>query len=125
MMGMCTICREAEAPCGRAGGGASTCPSCGELLRWFLDYYADVEFREEGGITPETTFYELSIESLDYVQWLLEAEKQFGVTIPDRDAEGMKSVGDYLRYIRLQGKAKGIEPTPDMRDPMWDQGIDW
>jgi acyl carrier protein len=95
------------------------------LLQWFLDYYADVEFREEGWIAPETTFHELSVESLDYVQWLLEAEKQFGVTIPDRDAERIKTVGDYLRYIRLQGKAKGMEPSPGMRDPLWDRRIDW
>ena len=124
MMGMCTICREADAPGGRTAGEVSLCPTCGMLFRWFLDHYADVEFREEGWITPETTFHELSIESLDYVQWLLEAEEQFGVTIPERDAERMRSVGDYLRYVRLHGKGKGPKPTPGDRDPLWDRGLD-
>jgi acyl carrier protein len=100
------------------------CLTCGMLFRWFLDHYADVEFREEGWITPETTFQELSIESLDYVQWLLEAEEQFGVTIPARDAERMSSVGDYLRYIRLHGKGKGDKPTPGGQGPLWDRGLD-
>jgi len=121
---MCTICREAEASDGRTAGELSLCPACGVLFRWFLDLYADVEFREEGWITPETTFHELIIESLDYVEWQLEAEERFGVTIPDRDGEMMRSVGDYLRYIRLHGKGKGCKSRPGSQDPLWDRALD-
>lgn len=64
-----------------------------DLFRWFLDRYADVAFREEGW----TTLLELSIESPDYEQWLLEAEEQFGVTIPEREAERMSSVEGDVR----------------------------
>jgi hypothetical protein len=64
-MGICTIGRDADAPGERTAGDASLCPTCGMLFRWFLDHYAEVEFREEGWITPGTTFRELSIESLD------------------------------------------------------------
>jgi acyl carrier protein len=124
MMEVCTICREADASGGRAAGDVSFCPTCGMLFRWFLDHYADVEFREAGWITPETTFHELSIESLDYVQWLLEAEERFGVTIAERDADEMRTVGDYLRYIRLHGTVKGHKPTPGSQDPLWDWGLD-
>jgi acyl carrier protein len=95
------------------------------LFQWFLDHYADVEFQqEEGWITPGTTFHELSIESLDYVQWLLEAEERFGVMIPERDADRMSSVGDYLRYIRRHGRVKGHKPTPGSQAPLWDRELD-
>jgi len=107
-MGTCTICREALVPSEPTAGDASLCPSCALLFKWFLDHYADVEFQTEGWLTPRTTFHELNIESLDYVEWLHEAEKEFGVAIPEPDAERMRSVEDYLRFIRFSR-----EPTPE------------
>ena len=122
-MDVCKICHGPADAGERMPCGGSLCPPCALLFRWFLSYYAEVEFAsQEGGITPETTFHELSVESLDYVQWLLEAEGQFAVTIPDREAERMRSVGDYLRFIRLYMKATGKEQTPGNRDLLWDQG---
>jgi acyl carrier protein len=118
------ICREADAPDRRTAGDPSLCPICRMLFQWFLNHYAEVECREVAWVTPETTFDAPSGESLDFVQWLLEAEGHFGVTIPDRDAERMRSVGDYLRYIRLHGKGKGFKPTPGGQHPLWDQGLD-
>jgi len=124
-MDVCTICHEPADAGERMPGGGSLCPPCALLFRWFLSYYAEVEFAsEERGTTPETTFHELSVESLDYVQWLLEAEERFAVTIPDRQAERMRSVGDDLRFIRLHMKAAGKEQMLGDRGPLWDQGLD-
>lgn len=78
----------------------------------------------KGRITPETEFFELIAESLDYVEWQLVAEERFGVTIPGRVAERMVTVGDFLRHIRLQGKAKAVGPASGMRDPLWDRSLD-
>jgi acyl carrier protein len=124
-MKRCTICGEGVGPGERAPGREPSCPECGPLWCWFLGHYAEVEFiPEEGWITAETTFLELSVESLDYVEWVIEAEEQFGVTIPDREAEGMRTVGDYLRYLRFRGKAKGRGPAPWRQDPLWDERLD-
>mgnify|MGYP002390370699 CR=1 FL=1 len=50
-------------------------------------------------VTIDTTFHELSMESLDYIEWISEAEDKFGVVIGDVDAEKLRTVGDYLRYM--------------------------
>jgi acyl carrier protein len=56
-------------------------------------------------ITPETTFNELGVESLDYMDWLLEAEEKLGVSIPDEEAERIMTVGEFLRVLRAGGAA--------------------
>lgn len=56
-------------------------------------------------ITAETRSLDLSFESPDYIEWLVEAETQFRVTIPDRDSERMTKVGDFLgRSVRTAGQ---------------------
>jgi acyl carrier protein len=80
-------------------------------------------------MTAETTFHDLSVDSLDYVEWLVEAEERFGVVIPDGTAERMRTVGDYLEYIRISiGGAKppeGWSPRSSGRThPMWDRQVD-
>jgi hypothetical protein len=74
-MEACTICREADSLGRRRAGDPSLCPPCGMLFQWFLAHYGDVGFREQGWITLETSFHELSIEPLDCLQWLLEAQE--------------------------------------------------
>lgn len=118
-MEACRICRGAEVT-----GDDGFCPICRVLFQWFLNHYAQLEFRAEGWITPETTFLELSIESLDYVEWLLEAEEKFGVIIPERDGERMIAVGDFLRHIRRYGSTKGLKAKSSIQDPLWDRGLD-
>jgi acyl carrier protein len=59
----------------------------------------------EAQIAPETTFIDLGADSLDWMDWLLEAEDKLGTTIPDRDAEGLHTVGQFLRYLRIRGAA--------------------
>ena len=36
---------------------------------------------------------------LDIVELLMAVEDQFGIEVPDEDAEGMQTVGDIIRYI--------------------------
>jgi acyl carrier protein len=42
---------------------------------------------------------DLAIDSLDLVELLLELEEQFGVTIPDHEAEQIKTIADAIRLI--------------------------
>ena len=43
---------------------------------------------------------ELGADSLDTVELIMEFEKEFGITIPDDDAEKITTVGDAIAYIK-------------------------
>ncbi|MCM1489365.1 MAG: acyl carrier protein [Muribaculum sp.] len=55
---------------------------------------------DENEVTPEAGFStDLGADSLDTVELIMEFEKQFGITIPDEDAEKITTVGDAIKYI--------------------------
>ena len=55
---------------------------------------------KESEVTPEASFTEqLGADSLDTVELIMEFEKEFGIQIPDEDAEKIKTVGDAIAYI--------------------------
>ena len=43
---------------------------------------------------------DLGADSLDAIELIMEMEKEFGLTIPDEDAERIRTVGDIVTYIR-------------------------
>ena len=54
----------------------------------------------ESEVTPEATFaQDLGADSLDTVELIMEFEKEFGITIPDDKAEGIKTGADAVAYI--------------------------
>jgi acyl carrier protein len=49
----------------------------------------------------ESKFIEdLGADSLDTVELIMALEEEFGLDIPDEDAEKMKTVGDALQYLK-------------------------
>ena len=55
---------------------------------------------EESGVNFETRFIDdLGADSLDTVEILMAIEEEFGIEIPDEDAENAKTVGDVISYI--------------------------
>lgn len=53
-----------------------------------------------GEVTPEASFTEqLGADSLDTVELIMEFEKEFGLQIPDEEAEKIKTVGEAIAYI--------------------------
>ncbi|MBQ6604177.1 MAG: acyl carrier protein [Tidjanibacter sp.] len=42
---------------------------------------------------------DLGADSLDTVELIMEFEKEFGLSIPDEDAEKIATVGDAIKYI--------------------------
>ncbi len=51
-------------------------------------------------ITPEANFMkDLGIDSLDYAELVMELEQAFNITIPDSDAEKIKTVGQAVSYV--------------------------
>ncbi len=54
----------------------------------------------QGKITPQTSFInDLGADSLDTVELVMELEDAFDMSIPDEDAEKIKTVGDAIKYI--------------------------
>ncbi|MBE2204270.1 MAG: acyl carrier protein [Chthoniobacterales bacterium] len=51
-------------------------------------------------VTPTASFIEdLGADSLDTVELVMAFEEEFGVEVPDEDAEKLQSVGDVIKYI--------------------------
>ena len=51
-------------------------------------------------VTPEAKFIEdLGADSLDTVELVMALEEEFGVEIPDEEAEKLQTVGDVLKYV--------------------------
>jgi acyl carrier protein len=61
---------------------------------------------DEADIKPEASFTnDLGADSLDIVELVMEFEKQFGVNIPDEDAEKISTVGDAVSYLEEKAGA--------------------
>jgi acyl carrier protein len=59
---------------------------------------------EEDDVTEDATFVDdLGADSLDIVELVMALEESFGISIPDEDAEGIKTVGDAVSYILANG----------------------
>lgn len=56
---------------------------------------------EEEEVTSEASFVEdLGADSLDTVELVMALEEEFGIEIPDEDAEKILTVGKALDYIK-------------------------
>jgi len=49
---------------------------------------------------------DLGADSLDTVELVMALEEEFGIEIPDEDAEKMTNVGDAIKYIDEKAKTK-------------------
>jgi acyl carrier protein len=58
-------------------------------------------------LTPEAKFIEdLGADSLDIVELVMALEEEFGLDIPDEDADKLKTVGDAMSYLRQNAAAQ-------------------
>ncbi len=109
------VCIEPSLPAGDA-----PCPHCGVLL-WFLPTSAGVSLHETEsvaalrrkiaellaanlGINPQAAaqpsfFADVGQDSLDVAELMMELEDEFGLTIPDADAENIRTVADAIDYL--------------------------
>lgn len=54
-------------------------------------------------VKPEASFKEdLGADSLDVVEFIMELEDQFGIEVPDEDAEKLRTVEDVVKYIETK-----------------------
>ena len=62
---------------------------------------------DEEEVTPDASFVDdLGADSLDEVELLMVFEEEFGLEIPDEDAEKITRVKDAVEYIESHAKSK-------------------
>lgn len=55
---------------------------------------------EESDVAMDTNLMkDLSADSLDAVEIIMAIEDEFGIEIPDEDAETIQTVGDLVKYV--------------------------
>jgi acyl carrier protein len=60
---------------------------------------------KEDQVKPEAAFIDdLGADSLDQVELVMALEDEFGIEIPDDEAEKLKKVSDVIAYVNTQKK---------------------
>ncbi len=58
---------------------------------------------DESMVTADTNLMkDLEADSLDAVEIIMAIEEEYGIEIPDEEAEKFKTVGDLVRYVEEQ-----------------------
>ena len=71
-----------------------------EIYAKVKDVIVDQLSVDEDDVTSEASFFDdLGADSLDIVELVMALEDSFGVSIPDEEAESIKTVGDAVEYI--------------------------
>lgn len=68
-----------------------------DKVRTFIAKQFGTDVKE---LTNETSFVkDLKADSLESVEMIMDLEEEFGIVIPDEDAEKITTVGEAVRYI--------------------------
>ncbi len=94
--------------CGREGPRAlETTVTEQEIEAKVIDIVAEQLGAEKGKISRDTSFVEdLNADSLDTVELVMEFEDEFETSIPDEQAEQIKTVGQAIDFIK---QANGVD----------------
>lgn len=62
---------------------------------------------DEAKVVESAAFVnDLGADSLDVVEFVMEVEKEFDISIPDEEAAKLVTIGDAVKYIDAQTKGK-------------------
>ncbi|MEJ7619225.1 MAG: acyl carrier protein [Aquificaceae bacterium] len=76
-----------------------------DLEQRIKEIIADQLGVEVDKLNPSAKFVEdLGADSLDVVELVMAFEEEFGIEIPDEDAEKIRTVGDVIAYLKERVK---------------------
>ncbi|HKI61963.1 MAG TPA: acyl carrier protein [Mariprofundaceae bacterium] len=76
-----------------------------EIEAKIIKIVADQLNVDEGEINPDSSFVDdLGADSLDTVELVMAFEEEFGVEIPDEDAEKIQSVQNAIDYVAAKAE---------------------
>ena len=79
-----------------------------EVLERMKKVLAEQLEADPSAVTEQTSFVDdLGADSLATVELVLAMEEAFGISIPDDDAEGLRTVGDAVDYVLANSSQKG------------------
>ena len=77
-----------------------------------IKFIAETTKTDVGDIKPESYFIDdLKFDSLDLVEIIMKIEDEFGVEIPEEEAEGLKRVSDVVAYLEKAKKRTAAPPA--------------
>jgi acyl carrier protein len=71
-----------------------------ELTKKVIQIIADTQRMPVDKITPDSTFQELGIDSLDGINILFALENEFNINIPDDAAQTIRSVREMIEGVQ-------------------------
>jgi acyl carrier protein len=82
-------------------------PTPAEIEDKVYQIVSDQLSTERNELSRDTSFVnDLNADSLDTVELVMELEDEFDLTIPDEEAEKLKTVGEAIDYIQQHLKVK-------------------
>jgi acyl carrier protein len=64
-----------------------------------MDIVANIVHVDKALITRDSTFKDITADSLDIVQSLMAVEDAFDIEIPDEEAQNFQNFGDFVSYV--------------------------
>ncbi len=82
-------------------------PTTAEIEEKVIQIVSEQMSADKGEISRKTSFVnDLNADSLDTVELVMELEDEFDLTIPDEDAEKLKTVGEAIDFIQKHADGK-------------------
>ena len=101
---LCPVCGKIAPLVESFGSRDVPCPSCGQLLWQIHDRLSlDVSHLE----TLRLPLDKIGKDSLELVELVMEIEEEYEITVPDREAESLRTIEDLIRLIQRYRKEEG------------------
>ena len=76
-----------------------------QLQEQVMKLVAETTKLDFNNIKPQSNFVEdLHLDSLDMVELMMKMEDEFGLEIPEKDAEKLKTISDVISFIQTNKK---------------------